>query len=377
MSRPFPRRFAIVLFFVLAARLTGSSRGDELETKIGNLARSIAGLLSQRNEVKVAIGEFAGAAALRASAGPGIAQSLTEALFKLNVTSDEEAAIEIGGEYFLAEGSGGSLPSMKVKFKVVDTKDGRNEIAKPEIDLFDAAVVARLSGATGDISGKTNRERSRKVRESLKVPAVVINRPGGDSSPASRVSVPGTPYALEVLVKSGSEYEPREAFLERGRPFVALRRDDICAIRLSNDSPLDAAVELCVDGVNVFALHNDPSMRKARIIIPAGKSELLRGFPVSNTESKEFLLARIDAPVDSRLLPKGNPKLGTITALFAAAWKQGDAPPRDEPTGPIVESSDDNRIIPGTSFENKIELVEVEVGKPRVQISIRYNKPVE
>lgn len=366
---------AVLLIAALAAP---AARGGEMEKKIDGLARNLAGLLEQRNETRIAMGEFTGAAALKASAGPAIADALAGALTKHKVSCDEQASLEIRGEYFLTGGgASGPAAALKIKFQVVDTNDGRREVSAPAIDLFDAATVARLTGATGELSGRSNGARSKKLAEALKAPKVRIERGQRDSAPASLVSAPGSPYAIEVLVKEeagGPSYTPRAATAERGRAFVDLKRSEVYAVRLHNSSPLDAAVELCVDGVNVFALHREPGMRDARVIIPAGGTALVRGYAISDSESREFLLAGMDAPVDGRLLPKGSPKLGTITALFSAAWKEGDAPPRDEPQDPVTEGAEENRTIPGAGFAERIRRVPMEIGKPRAQVSIRYNK---
>ncbi|MDB5349309.1 MAG: hypothetical protein JWN86_556 [Planctomycetota bacterium] len=368
-------RLSTAIVIVVALLAPSASRAEEMEVKFDGLARGLAATLMKRNETKIAIGEFSGAASLRASAGPAIAEALSEALAKHKIMGDDQASVEIRGEYFLKPDASGGTMALKVKFQVVDTNAGREKLAEPEVDLFSAATVARLTGVTGDLSGKTNRERLKKVEEGLKSPRVAIDKPAADSATTSRVSAPGHPYAVEVLVRGEDDFQPRPASAIRGFAFVPLKRDDVYAVRLLNDSPLDAAVELCIDGVNIFALHRDPLMRKARIIVPAGRAALIRGYAVGDEESREFLLAGVGTPVDGRLLPKGNLKIGTITAMFSAAWKLGDAPPRDEPEAFLTEPVDDNRTIPGTSIAEKIERVEVEIGKPRVQISIRYNKP--
>lgn len=371
------RRIAASIVLLLAAFAPSPLLGDEMEKKMDGLAERLAGLLMQRNESKVAVGEFFGARALNTSAGPAIAQALAEALARKQIANDEQAALEIRGEYFLKEDASVAATALKIKFVVVDTSAGREELAKPEIDLSDAATVARLTGVTGDISGRNNRERLKNIRQNLKSAQVDIEASPSGVKVNSKVSAPGQPYSVEVLVNSGSGYEPRAASSEQGRAFVALRRDEVYAVRLINDSPMDAAVELCIDGVNIFTLHGDPNMRAARIIIPAGRSDLIRGFVISDDESKEFLLTGVDATVDGRLLPKWNPRLGMITAQFSAAWNEGDAPPRDEPVAPSTEPVDVNRTIPGTRFANRIRRVNVEIGKPRAQVSIRYNKPAQ
>ena len=168
-----PRRTGTSIVLLIAAFSTPSrSPGDEIEKKMDGLASSLSGLLMRRNESKVAIGEFFGARALNASAGPAIAQSLAEALARKQIVNDDRASLEIRGEYFMKEDASGASASLKIKLQVVDTDAGREEVARPEIDLFDASTVARLTGATGDMTGPNNRERLRKVREHLKDPRV-------------------------------------------------------------------------------------------------------------------------------------------------------------------------------------------------------------
>lgn len=366
------RPLSTVIVLALATLLAPSTcHGDEMENKFDGLAKSLAGLLMQKGMKSVAVGEFTGPAALRSSAGPAIGQALIDALGVHKIKSDEESALEIRGEYFVVEGDAGGSMTLKLKFAVVDTTQGREEIAKPEIDLFDAVTVARLTGATGDLSGKTNREKSRKVLNQIKSPSVKIIRGG---RPKSRIEAPGQPYAVEIQVKGNDGYTPRDASDVRGRAVVELERDEVFAVRLINDSPIAAAVELCIDGVNVFSLHRDPELRVARYIIPPRSDILVKGYASSNNEGNEFLVAGLDAPVDGRLLPKGSPKIGTITAMFSASWRKGDAPPEDEPDDDLALGGDDKRVIPGARFDQKIEKVPFEIGRPRAQVAVRYTK---
>src|SRR4029077_21190276 len=112
--------------------------------------------------------------------------------------------------------------------------------------------------------------RDRRIREGIDNPRFPIS--------GARASEPDSPYGIEVLVKTRGEYQPRPAQLVDGLAFVPIKRDEVYAIKLINDTPHDAAVTLSIDGLNVFAFSEvkDPKTGRPRythFMVAARKKE--------------------------------------------------------------------------------------------------------
>src|SRR5206468_2703941 len=148
------------------------------------------------------------------------------------------------------------------------------------------------------------------VRRLVEHPAVRVS--------AGRVSVSDrSPYAVEVSVKSDGRYLPRPAEEEKGTAFVPLGPREVFAVNLVNGSDHDAAVELMLDGLSVFAFSDSPAYR--HLVVPRRGSTLVRGWHRTNRLSEAFVITDYPRSAVAELL--ANPdRVGTITATFAAAW---------------------------------------------------------
>src|SRR4029434_6093340 len=90
-------------------------------------------------------------------------------------------------------------------------------------------------------------ERNAEIEKSLDKPKVNVQ--------GARVSAAAdSPYAVEVWAapRRGAKYQPRTATVKDGLAFVPLSRGEVFGVRLINKSPLDAAVTLTIDGLNLY-----------------------------------------------------------------------------------------------------------------------------
>jgi hypothetical protein len=215
-------------------------------------------------------------------------------------------------------------------------------------------------------------DRDKKLRDAIDGPRVHVA--------GNRVSaVPASPYSIEILVKSGGPYQARPPRIENGLAFVPISRGELYAISLINDSPVDAAVNLTIDGINVFAFSDlkDPRTGQPRYsqwIIPAKSRGEIIGWHRSNEATDTFQITEYAKSAAAELNSKA--PIGTITASFSAAWPKGTAPPPDEPAQPPSEfSRSADATGRGPRVATKYIETERNFGVVRSTISVRYAKP--
>ena len=160
--------------------------------------------------------------------------------------------------------------------------------------------------------------------------------------------------------------------------FTKIERGELYAVRLINDSNLDAAVQLSIDGLSMFAFsqlrHKDGSQKGeplyTTVIVPATKSAIIAGWHVSNDKTDKFLMTEYAKSAAATLNHTSN--LGTITATFQAAWPEGSPAPADEPGKRRGGTGDATGF--GPRIDVKYEEVKRNLGVIRDTVSVRYAK---
>ena len=369
----------LALFVVMTGHFisAGGLRADELRAKLeAKLVEIKRDLFDTRGVASVAVGEFSGAANLKASGGPAISNALIDAFQKIGLTVDRKARIEVAGRF--RPGTIKRFNSLRIHLRFEDNDSG-DPLLETDLDIVDAGMIMRLAGGTGDISGQTREEQSEKVGRILKKPgAHVGTNPGAETASTRIAADPESPYAIEVLVKSPeNDFRPRAATIIEGQAFVALAREQVYAVRLINDSDLDSAVILAVDGLSVFAFSDQLADRDARLIIPKHSNSLIVGWYRNDGPkgSNEFLVARLSEAAVAKQMPQSSSQIGMVTATFAAAWpKDAPAPPGEEP---FIPTKDDLATAIGKPIDQPFKRVDYLFGKTKAAITVRYNKPVE
>lgn len=366
-SGPSRRGFLIALTLILAAcSLPAARAADDLDRELAVVAKGIKKLLDGRNEDGIAIGEFTGSARANASGGAGIKLALTKQLEKLGVRVSRKAELEVKGDFLDVEDKQTKLTALRLKARVIDRSGA--EITHFDRGLFNVTTIASLIGLTAIIPpAATDKERNEKLTEAIDDPKV--NLAGTRIAAGS-----DSPYAIEILVKSGDDYRPRGATKDGdGFAFLRIRRSEIYAVRLINDSAFDAAVTLTIDGLSVFAFSENTSY--THWIVPAKQSLTVKGWHRTNQVSDSFLVTAYAKSAVAEKLPSST-SIGTITASFAAAWPQGGSPPPDEPATPAGGRSaqDPDATGKGPPVDTNFEEVTRELGRLRASVSVRYNK---
>lgn len=371
---------ATVALSVLPGVPTDLVAQDRLQLEMGKLAEQIATVVRGQKETSIAIGQFTGPTALQASAGPGIALTLEDELKKLEIQVNRRSRLQVEGKYSpvcdskevavriegqVLERSG----DVAGTFKVVSTLTPRG--------IKGPTGVGRVFGATFAVSPAWTPEREYEVIapliDDMPDPNRTPTRPNIDSDHGTvlRPAV-NSPFGLEVQVLKGTKYQPLPLADLDGLAFVKLARDDIYAIRVINDAPHDVAVSMTIDGVNMFRFseHKDYSF----VLVGNQKAGLVKGWHRTNSVSDSFQIAEYSKSAAAETL-RNDANVGTITAIFKAAWPTTSSPPSDEGVSPkeALASRSVDATARGPETNAKYEEVDRIVGKFRSAISIRYS----
>lgn len=336
-----------------------------LDAELAEIAKGIVDLLKEKNLDSIAVGQFTGPAQSASSSGPSIAHSLTEQLESRGIKVPRfRAELQVKGDYQDVVDNASGQPAVKITARVLD-KSG-NVIGEFVRGVIGAETVAQTLGATVEVPpGKSEEQRTEAVLVSIEKPDAHLDN--------NRVQAgPNSPFAVEVLVKSNGKYEVRKPKEEEGFAFVEIQRDESYAVRLINDSTHEVAVKLTIDGLNMFTFSDNDSYKKLGVvIIPAGKSGVIKGWHRNNTTSDEFLVTEYAKSAAGAAGLKSESDLGVITATFHAAWPKGSPPPSDEPQ---LASRSSNATGRGPAVGVKYSEVERNIGQFRAAVSVRYAK---
>jgi hypothetical protein len=341
---------------------------DALRTELAAVAKGIAEAVKGLGHETIAVGEFTGPAQLASSGGPVITKTLTEELPKNGLTVKRVAAVGVKGEFEDVKDKQSGLLAARIKGTVTD-RSGQVLFTFSR-GVFSETVLAALFGTTAKLpTDLPPAERNSELEKSLDKPKVFVQ--------GSRVSAAAdSPYAVEVWAapQPGGKYQPRSAGVQDGLAFVPLRRGEVFGVRLVNKSPLDAAVTLTIDGLNLYAFSDvkDPKTGRPRytvVIVGAGQEVFLPGWHRTNEVSEEFVITEYARSASAEL--RSTAPTGTITAAFAAAWPKDKPPPADEPSG---NSRSADAVGRGARVAQKYIEVERNVGVVRSTVSVRYSK---
>jgi hypothetical protein len=360
---------------LLAVARPAAAQGN-LRKEMAEVAKDVKKLLVARSEDSVTLGTFTGPD--HSSSGPSVAQTLREELQRVGVTVKAGARCEIKGSYgAVADRKSGRMAG-RIRTRLVD-QTGK-VLAELDRAVFGDVTVPTLLGLTARLptDGSSNEERVKArdavLRQAVEKPRAFVD--GGRVAAAAR-----SPYAVEILVaaQSGGDYEARAARDDAGMAFVPIRRGEVYAVRLINDSDVEAAVNLSVDGLSMFAFSDlkDPESglpRCSAVLVPAKGSALVKGWQRTAEASEEFVVTEYSKSAAAEL--KSTANVGTITACFSACWPRGSKPPAGEPDSASEDSRGGDATGRGAKIDTKFEEVQRLFGVVRDTISVRYTRPV-
>ena len=273
----------MVACLAIVTSLAGPSparAGDDLHVEMAEVAKQIKLLLDQRGQDAIAVGDFRGPAKLAASAGPAISKALTDELKAIGVAVKRRAELEVNGDYHDVEDKASKLLAVQIKAHIVD-RTGDEVVAFEPRGILNVTTIATLIGVTTILPpAASDEDRNKQLTEDVDNPKVHLAN--------TRISAgPDSPYAIEILVKSGTDYHPRAASKDDdGFAFLKIRRDEIYAVKLINDSPHDAAVTLTIDGLSVFAFSENSNY--THWIVRSKEALTIPGWHRTNKVSDSF-----------------------------------------------------------------------------------------
>jgi hypothetical protein len=270
--------------------------------------------------------------------------------------------MKVEGAYRLV--SDGDQFIFKLTARVVDGQAGGKVLKvypSPAHRVSGLQEIAPLTGLTlADVGAGVSPEKEHE--------AVVggRNTPSVDISGARLRAKPGGRYAVEIHVKSGDDYFPREPKNVGGKAYARLDRGEAFAVKLINDTDDDAAADLSLDGLSMFAFSQRKGYRN--VLVPKRGSVLIKGWFVTLEDTKEFLLT--EYPRSAAFELRNPAKVGTITVSFAAAWAPDGKPPPDE--GALPKSLPDSAVGAGKTVRSPYAEVRRVRGRVRDVVTVRY-----
>ena len=348
--------------FPLARVIPKTAELPGIGKELAMLAEEIATLLSDRVPATVAVGDFAGPARLRATAGPLISQILSVELTRRGLSVDIFGDYAIDGWFESYEDPQSGHLGLRVWGKLTDSAG--KTLLEFNRAAFGTAELLRVFGATGTISPTADEQsRNDQIRQRLRRPTTYVS---GDET--SRIfAAEESPYGIEILVEEGSDLKPRSARVVGHQAVVSVDMDEIYAVRLINRSPYDAAVELSIDGLSMFSFSENQHYRY--MIVGPKREAVIKGWHRTNQRADAFKVTEYSQSAAAKSLSSEGTSVGTITAIFRAAWKPGGSPPPDEPARGANAAT-------GFGPPRKTDLKEVSriIGAERASVSVRYLK---
>lgn len=363
---------SLMLFSVLASIVTNQLlAGDITVANIGQAAKQAAKDIAEelRDQREVFIHEFR-VTNFGGSSNIGISKAIGDELKEKGFDIKAGARNEVEGRLSrVPSDESQPLTGFDMSIKVLTGgKERKLQLSMSVTNVAEAAVAVEPTG-----------ELRRPPIESAKPP---VSAPTIRNASLALPS-PTSPYAVEVLVEtSPGKYEPRPMKLDPIKIRepesdsdrilkvlkVDLKKSEIYAIKLVNNTDYDAAVGIFIDGLSRFAVADDPDDRVSMDIVKPKSIRIIKGYFRTNKSSNSFKVGEHSESVAAKLLPNSL-QVGTIAVIFAAAWEKGRSAPVWEKGNPLASP---NATGEGPAVEDHVIDVVRETGQVRAVIKILY-----
>ncbi|NBO92616.1 MAG: hypothetical protein EBV06_09965 [Planctomycetia bacterium] len=249
---------------------------------------------------------------------------------------------------------------------IIEKSNGPKKIDKildKDYTVTSISQVIEILGVTGNYHAPSIEKANNRVIEIItKKPTINID---GDTILDSKE------FGIQ-LHREGKAIKPRD---DNGLALVDLPKGPYTIV-LVNRAAYEVAVDLYIDGLNVFSPPGQPQKQPGKILVRAGKSVEVPGWYVGIDDKQPFRAFEVGklAPGDPRLESQLRGKLQTITATFHRCWPKGSEKPEDERGGTLGSDNEMGTTV-GAPVSGVAEKVEREYGNPRGTVSIRYIVP--
>ncbi len=368
---------ALAILGVLAPRATAQD-GDMSPTftsAIESIGDEVVKYIKaqQNDSAQIAVGTFVGPSPSNSNAGVRIVVSLRECLQKSMRVADS-GSYNISGEFrgekvdgkfvtvietAIKDGLGAQLHRLRKKV-ITNEEEGIAFFGPTSLDLTSQPNTTLVS---------TGAKKTEAIINSIVSPSVHLD--GNIIRPSAN-----SPYGIEIQRKSGSSYEAMALQNDGRLAKVALGEHDVYSVRIFNDSKKPIGVKLTIDGINVFAMSDNPSYHGKDVtmaLCPCSKSRI-KGWYLTDKHSAEFQVAKFGETAAAKLGAFEN--MGTVTARFFDATPKGplNCAPCEDPTAGAGEQT---RSL-GTKLGKKTKMdygrLEVSFGHLLAAVSARYVK---
>lgn len=376
----------LISSFGIAAAI--AKAGDEIDARTldegcEKLADIVARTLDEEGcQPAVIVGSFSGVARLQSSGGVGLAQRVREALRDRGVAISESDSCQLNGEF--------STPRRQPLFDEADVPEpdqialrieyvvrDRNDETKRRgvINVFGNAPLA-IGGATVSFAGKDGRISGRvdadRLGDQMDRLEAAIAKPVAFVVNAETRATPDGPFGVEIIAdtKPGRTGAPRVPTLRAGRAFVRLGPGEEYVVRLHNRTDREIAVNLVIDGVDVFAFQDvrPDGRRMQHLVIEPRTVTDVKGWYVNEQKLDAFEIMGYSKSAAASLL-KPVDEVGVITAIFLEA---DETRTKNFVTTKIEEPDATGR---GREIAQDTEVVDRVIGRPLTAISVRYERP--
>lgn len=338
--------------------------------------------------LKVALGPVTTLGAYRTNRSAGIQFLLKEIVvqagLEVSASAQDLAPVMVGMRYRFIEGdTDGAGPATadrrpdvkELKISVnVGNRDGDNRtieaiVAQQDVEpLRWDAMVDYMLGRNSPIPQVASRSGPGAV-SSTPTPTEQAAVAPSPVEPASSVTALVPRYEMQIYARQGAEYVRQPRTIVEGQDLVNLQPGDAFAVELINNGDEDAAVQLSVDGVNVFRFSRYWGQYWFFVVRKHSRL-MIHGWHRDNERSDAFQIGEYSKSVAARVLQKPE-GVGTITAQFAAAWDDPAKRPADEPPGRGA-SRPTMAVLQGASVESRFEETHFYHGQDWRTISVGY-----
>jgi hypothetical protein len=376
----------LALFAMALLRAEPAFAKNTLLDATDEICADMKKFLDGQGKNKVRIGQFVGKSleAGRASSSPLLKESLRISLLKQNIdVVDGKAAFEVTGSFQAIEDE---RTGRQAVILTVTLDDGLgNEfkfqgVSKGKAEKYyfeNVPDVAKVLGINSYLPpNRPEKEQIIDIKESIDHPTCLLD--------GTRIlAAKGAPFAVEILVapetsvkRKASDYNVKQPKDQKGLAFVPIAPKEAYAVRLYNRSKFDVAVDLCIDGLNMyyFSEKRDPKTKSPAyryIIVPANRNVEVRGWYVTGQDSDEFTITPRANSAIAKAMASNPADVGTVTANFFRAWDPEHGRPSDESPSVLDQIRSSSRA---QRFLEKYVEVDYYVGTFRGSVSVRYTK---
>jgi len=405
----FHLRIVVTAAMLLTVNIFSASADQHLDQGLRDMAKKIHDFLEDEDYSKeLVVGDFSGAPKLRASGGVEISRAIVEALRAENIKVHDDARYQLEGKFRVGESrqwAGDRHESLELKIEAAVLDENGEELAILPIRVFGAAAL-QIAGIDAELPpGASEAERQQTSVDQYRQPTTYIPRPikqqpqSNDSyqrepldaaqrkGKTTPLKVPigyevrpsqNSQFGMEILVAPGTNRA--DALVRplrkgaKGRAYVELHQGEEYLVRLTNHSDQEMAVELTIDGVNVFQLAEVPSLKSSNVILAPHGSYIVPGWFRNLQRSNAFEIGGFAASVANQA-GAGSASVGVITAKFRASWDPTGMPPPDEPGWAAKSASPpDKATVLGREVQQTYSRTTRKFGLVRAVVSIRYDK---